>query len=142
LDAVFTRALARDPKKRFASCEAFGLTLAAELEGPRVTFLATPAGARPSIFRATRKWQNGIALVAVAVIITLLMIGRFNRSSPADAPSLKSGAKPVASMQRVVPPPTPKPLQSSPSNAPSASATSSTSVSVAPTSSSGPLLDP
>jgi serine/threonine protein kinase len=78
LDMVFVRAFAKNPKNRFSSCDAFASTLAAELEGPRVTFLATPTQARSGASRSMRRWQNGIALAAVVVILSLLLIGRFH----------------------------------------------------------------
>jgi serine/threonine-protein kinase len=143
MDAVFARALAKDPRKRFPSCEAFGSALAAELEGPRVTFLATPMSARTGGLRSTRRWQNGIALVAVAVILTLLLIGRFRSPSAADGPSPKSEAtkaEPGASMQRVVP--KAHPLHPAASSTSSPPGSSSASVLVLPQASSLPLVDP
>jgi serine/threonine protein kinase len=77
LDMVFVRAFAKNPRNRFPSCEAFASTLAAELEGPRVTFLATPTQARSGAARSLRRWQNGVAIAAVVVILSLLLIGRF-----------------------------------------------------------------
>jgi eukaryotic-like serine/threonine-protein kinase len=86
LDMVFVRALAKNPKKRFPNCEAFASTLAAELEGPRVTFLATPTQIRSHAARSLRRWQNAVAIAAVVVILSLLLIGRFRQQS-ATAPS-------------------------------------------------------
>jgi serine/threonine protein kinase len=135
LDTVFTRALAKEPKKRFASCEAFGLALATELEGPRVTFLATPAGPRSSATRATRRWQNGIALIAVAVIFTLLLIGHFRQPGAADGASLKGLVSTYA------PGEAPRPVHSSASASP-ASATGLGSAAPPLLSSSAPRVDP
>ncbi|HZU82595.1 MAG TPA: serine/threonine-protein kinase [Polyangiaceae bacterium] len=116
LDQVFAQALAKDPKRRFPSCEAFGAALAAELEGPRVTFLATPGPARSSLARATRRWQNILAAVAVVVIVTLVLAGRLRATRSRGGAGGRS-----APMQRVVE----QPLQpgAGPSTPPSDSAT-------------------
>ena len=97
LDMVFVRAFAKNPKKRFPNCEAFASALAAELEGPRVTFLATPAQARSGAARSMRRWQNGVALAAVLVILSLLLIGRFHQQTASlagPAPSSKPSPRP------------------------------------------------
>lgn len=97
LDPIFARALARDPKKRFPSCEAFGSTLAVELRGPRVAFLATPGPVRSSIARATRRWQNAVALGAVVVIFALVVIGRLQQPSAGGTAALKTLASAYSS---------------------------------------------
>ncbi len=117
VDRVFARALARQAADRFASCEAFGVALSAELEGPRITFLATPGPMRTSVSRVTRQWQNKIALVAVAVIFALVVIGRLRQPQPAQ------DDKPNPSMQRVAPL-APLPARPAPSVHPTPSATS------------------
>jgi serine/threonine protein kinase len=98
LDAVFAKAFAKEPRKRYPTCEALGAALASELDGPRVTFLATPGPARSSLTRTTHRWQNMLALIALGVIVALLLLGRFRQ--PATD-------KFDVSMQRVVPPSTP-----------------------------------
>jgi serine/threonine-protein kinase len=121
LDTVFAQAFAKKPGKRFATCDAFGTALAGELDGPRITFLATPGPVRPSITRTTRRWQNALALVAVGVIAGLLLLGRFRQS---------------ASMQRVVPEasqsnafrPSPSPPFSGSATSPTSAARSSDSL--------------
>jgi eukaryotic-like serine/threonine-protein kinase len=119
LDAIFARALARRPKDRFPTCDAFAFALAAELKGPRIAFLATPGSFRSSATRATRRWQNRVALVAVAVILALIVIGRLQQRGS------------VASMQRVAPPPASHSLSPSFSTATSASPSSSASAGAA-----------
>jgi serine/threonine protein kinase len=135
LDTVFARALAKEPRKRFASCEAFGSALATELEGPRVTFLATPAAPRSSVTRATRRWQNSIALIAVAVIFTLLLIGHFRQPGAGDAVSPKGLVSADAPGQ------TPRPMHPR-ASAPPASATSFTTATPPPLPSSPPRVNP
>ncbi len=121
VDAIFDRALAKDAKSRFPSCEGFASVLAAELETPRAAYLLTPISSpvlsRSSIVpRATRRWQNGIALVALAVIVALVALGRLRQlvygpgggygTGQTDGVSLRSVASAfgTAAMQRVVAP--------------------------------------
>jgi serine/threonine-protein kinase len=93
VDIIFDRALAKEAKSRFGSCEAFGDALAAELEGANAAF-ATMAGSRPSIppsrtslaIRATRRWQNVAVVAALAVIGVLVAIGRFREPSARGRP--------------------------------------------------------
>ena len=93
LDAIFDRALAKEAKNRFATCEAFGDLVAAELEGTNSEQLTPPP--RSSIVpRATRRWQNVAALASVAVIAALVVIGRFR--SEEEGVSLKSVASAFA----------------------------------------------
>jgi serine/threonine protein kinase len=79
VEAVLQRGLAKDPAKRFPSAIALGEAFAAALD-PEITtpsFLPTPLPARTSLIpRATRRWQNMIAAVALLVIIGLLLGGR------------------------------------------------------------------
>ena len=97
LDRIFDRALAKEPKSRFATCESFGTTLAAELETGGSSFLATPVPFRSSIVpRATRRWQNVAAVAAVLVIVGLVLIGR-HAQPEADGVSLSEVARAFAS---------------------------------------------
>jgi serine/threonine-protein kinase len=77
VDVIFDRALAKDPKSRFASCEAFGEALAAELEGANASFSMVPQSRASLAMRATRRWQNLAAIAALVVIGILIAIGRF-----------------------------------------------------------------
>jgi serine/threonine-protein kinase len=95
VDVIFDRALAKDPKKRFASCEAFGSALAAELEGANVGYMMTPVPRTSIVTRATRRWQNIAALAALVVIVGLVVVGRF-REPEEDGVSLKSVASAFA----------------------------------------------
>ncbi|HLK41477.1 MAG TPA: protein kinase, partial [Polyangiaceae bacterium] len=89
LDAIFERALAKEPRARFTSTEAFGDSLAAELEGTNMLAFTPPA---PSsiVPRATRRWQNAVAALAVLIIGALVVLGRFQR--PDDNLSLRAVA--------------------------------------------------
>jgi serine/threonine-protein kinase len=78
LDVIFDRALAKEAKNRFASCEAFGSALAAELEGANAGYMMTPVPRSSIATRATRRWQNLVALGGLAVIIALVVVGRFH----------------------------------------------------------------
>ncbi len=128
LDAIFARALAPEPGKRFPSCEAFVSAVAGALQGPRVTFLATPAPIRSSIAQATRRWQNRVALAAAAVILVLIVVGRLRQTGGAEGAAAKNPKggvdKPAPSMHRVVPPP---PASARPFASPSASASATSS---------------
>jgi serine/threonine-protein kinase len=95
VDVIFDRALAKEAKKRFASCEAFGSALAAELEGANVAHMMTPVPRSSIVTRATRRWQNFAALGAVVVIVALVVVGRF-REPEEDGVSLKSVASAFA----------------------------------------------
>jgi serine/threonine-protein kinase len=86
LDAIFDRALAKDPRSRFASCEAFASALATALE-PVLVSLApgsdapssrtdTPATRSSIVPRSTRRWQNAAAGAGVLVIFGLVLLGR------------------------------------------------------------------
>ncbi len=88
VDTIFDRALAADPRKRFSSCDVLGNVLATELEGLDSGRLA-PASVSSIVPRATRRWQNAAAGVAVLVIGALVVLGR-PRRSPGDGVSLRS----------------------------------------------------
>ncbi|MDP9000115.1 MAG: serine/threonine protein kinase [Myxococcota bacterium] len=145
LDLIFARALAKDPKKRFPSCEVFGSALSAELDRTRGAFLTTPVP-RSSASRATRRRQNSLALVAFAVIFVLVAIGRLQQTKT-DGSSVKKVANvpanvndPGSSMQRVVRPS--HPPESAASTAHASSATRSSSGVILPTSNSAPVIAP
>ena len=95
VDVIFDRALAKEAKSRFASCEAFGTALAAELEGANTAYMMTPIPRSSIVNRATRRWQNIAALGALVVIVSLVIVGRF-REPEADGVSLKSVASAFA----------------------------------------------
>jgi serine/threonine protein kinase len=80
VDVIFDRALAKDEKMRFASCEAFGNALAAELEGANAAFLSTPVPRWSIATRKTRRVQNTAIFAGLLVIAALVVIGRFHRS--------------------------------------------------------------
>ncbi len=88
VDTIFDRALAADPRRRFSSCDVLGNVLATELEGLESGRIA-PASASSIVPRATRRWQNAAAGVAVLVIGALVVLGR-PRRSPGDGVSLRS----------------------------------------------------
>jgi serine/threonine-protein kinase len=90
LDAIFDRALARDPRKRFSSCDVFGSVLATELEGFESGRMST-SSVSSIVPRATRRWQNAAAGLAVLVILSLVILGRQRRSGGEGA-SLTSAA--------------------------------------------------
>jgi serine/threonine-protein kinase len=95
VDVILDRALAKEAKKRFASCEAFGSALAAELEGANAAHMMTPIPRSSIVTRATRRWQNVAALAALVVIVALIIVGRF-REPEEDGVSLKSVASAFA----------------------------------------------
>jgi serine/threonine protein kinase len=89
LDTIFDRALAKDPRKRFSSCDVLGNVVATELEGVGTGPL--PPASRSSIVpRATRRWQNAAAGAAVLVICALVLLGRQERHSGAEGASLRN----------------------------------------------------
>jgi serine/threonine-protein kinase len=75
VDAIFDRALAKEAKNRFPSCALFGEILASELEGSNLG-LMTPVPRSSIVPRATRRWQNSAALLALGVIAALVVAGR------------------------------------------------------------------
>lgn len=93
LDVILDRALAKEARGRFASCEAFGGALAAELEGGLL--LETPLPRVSLATRATRRWQNRAMLGALLLIAVLVVLGRF-RSPDETGVSLRSVASAFA----------------------------------------------
>jgi serine/threonine protein kinase len=106
LDTIFRRAFARDPRKRFSSCDVLGNVLATEID--RVDASRLPPGSVSSIVpRATRRWQNAAAGAAVLVILTLIVMGR-QRPRPTEGVSLSTVASAftaAVSAPRAPPPP-------------------------------------
>jgi serine/threonine-protein kinase len=90
VDPILDRALAKEARNRFLSCEAFTLVLANELEGSNATLLTTPMPRSSIVPRATRRWQNVAALIGIAVIFLLALAGRFHPSGDREGVSLKS----------------------------------------------------
>jgi serine/threonine-protein kinase len=76
VDVIFDRALAKQPKSRFASCQAFGEALGAELDGTNAFWIG-PQSRSSLAIRVTRRWQNVAALAALGVIGVLIALGRF-----------------------------------------------------------------
>jgi tRNA A-37 threonylcarbamoyl transferase component Bud32 len=91
LDVIFDRGLAKEAKTRFATCQAFGEALAAELEGLNAAYLMTPVPRSSIVTRATRRWQNMAMLGALVVIAALVVAGRF-QGTDADGVSLRAVA--------------------------------------------------
>lgn len=75
VDAIFDRALAKEARNRFSSCALFCEVLASELDGSNLA-LMTPVPRSSIVPRATRRWQNGAALLALGVIVSLVVAGR------------------------------------------------------------------
>lgn len=89
IDAIFDRALAKNPGKRFASCEAFTTALCASLEPSQGPFF-TPASQSSIVPKTTRRWQNAAAAVAVGVIFALVTLGRQPRPGGVSLRSVAS----------------------------------------------------
>jgi eukaryotic-like serine/threonine-protein kinase len=107
VDVILDRALAKEARNRFASCEAFGGALAAELEGGAL--LETPLPRTSIATRATRRWQNRAMLAALLLIGALVMLGRMRQADEAGV-SLRSVASAFAAtavLARGVPAPAP-----------------------------------
>jgi serine/threonine-protein kinase len=92
VDPIFDRALAKEPRNRFPSCESFVSLLTTELEGASTRLLVEPAPRSSIVPRATRRWQNVAALTGFAVILSLVIAGRYHQSSGAQGVSLKGVA--------------------------------------------------
>jgi serine/threonine-protein kinase len=90
VDPILDRALAKEARNRFLSCEALTSVLANELDGSNTTLLTTPMPRSSIVPRATRRWQNVAALIGIAVIFLLAMAGRFHPSGDREGVSLKS----------------------------------------------------
>jgi eukaryotic-like serine/threonine-protein kinase len=89
IDTIFDRALAKDPRKRFSSCDVLGGVLATELEGVGTGPLP-PASVSSIVPRATRRWQNAAAGAAVLVIGALVLLGRQERHARGEGASLRT----------------------------------------------------
>jgi eukaryotic-like serine/threonine-protein kinase len=106
VDVIFDRALAKEPRNRFGSCQVFGNALAAELEGANAAYMMTPIPRSSIAMRATRRWQNMAALTALAVIVGLVVVGRSRRPDE-DGVSLRSVASAFAASAVTVRAPAP-----------------------------------
>lgn len=95
VEAIFDVALSPDPKRRFPTCELFGDSLAQALEVPHGTPPSIPISQSSIVPRATRRWQNAIAGVAVLVIFLLIGLGGRHRGS-AEGVSLARVARAFA----------------------------------------------
>jgi len=93
LDVILDRALAKEARSRFASCEAFGSALAAELEGSAL--LETPLPRTSIATRTTRRWQNRAMLAALLLIAGLVALGRLRQPDETGV-SLRSVASAFA----------------------------------------------
>jgi serine/threonine-protein kinase len=96
-NAVLSRALSKDPKKRFASCRELGDAVAAALE--RRPSLPPPALEGPVsvtrssisvVPRTTQRMQNIAAGAAAIVIVALLLMGGGRTGAEGDGASLKA----------------------------------------------------
>lgn len=75
IDTIFDRAFAKEARRRFLSCEAFGTALAGVLETPHMSTPA-PISQASIVPKATRRWQNAAGGVSVVVILALVVLGR------------------------------------------------------------------
>jgi serine/threonine-protein kinase len=96
-NAVLSRALSKDPRKRFASCRELGDALGAALE--RRPTLPPPSLEGPVsvtrsstavVPRATQRMQNIAAGAGAIVIVALLLMGSGRTGTDADGASLKA----------------------------------------------------
>ncbi|MGA3124076.1 MAG: serine/threonine-protein kinase [Polyangiaceae bacterium] len=113
LDTIFDRALAKDPGRRFASCEAFTQAICGALEASYAPIL-TPVSQSSIVPRTTRRWQNAAAVGGAIVILALVIAGQ-QRHGPGV--SLKSVASAFAA---TVGPPHAEPHRLRPAPVPSA----------------------
>jgi serine/threonine protein kinase len=95
VEAIFDVALSPDPRRRFPTCELFGDSLAQALEVPHGTPPSMPISQSSIVPRATRRWQNAIAGIAVLVIFLLIGLGGQHHGS-ADGVSLARVARAFA----------------------------------------------
>ena len=95
VEAIFDVALSPDPRRRFPTCELFGDSLAQALEVPLGTPPSMPISQSSIVPRATRRWQNAVAGIAVLVIFLLIGLGGQHRGS-ADGVSLARVARAFA----------------------------------------------
>lgn len=103
LDLIFDRALAKEPRARFATCVAFGEVLAAELDGTSA-FAMTPLPRSSIVPRTTRRWQNVAAVVALMVIAGLVVAGRLQgEDTGVSLRSVASAFTATAAAPRIAP---------------------------------------
>jgi serine/threonine-protein kinase len=90
VDAVFERALAKDPEARYRSCTAAVDALAAALDEP-VTAPTMPLAARRRVPRPHRqRWWPAAAIVAAVALVAALSVYAVGREP--DAPSSNTAA--------------------------------------------------
>jgi serine/threonine-protein kinase len=117
MDAVLTRAMTKDPQRRYASCRELGEALAVAIETRNETIISEIPAPLSIVPRQTRRIQNIIAAGALLLIVGLLLLGR--RSEEGTGVSLRRAssafAATLASAQEherpavATPPPRPRP---------------------------------
>ena len=112
VNAVFTRALSKDPKKRFTSCRELGQALAGAIERrpslpPMVDGPQSVTRSSISVIpRSTQRAQNIAAGASAIVILGLLLLGR-RGADEGDGASLKQVS---SSFATAIAPKPPKPV--------------------------------
>jgi serine/threonine-protein kinase len=88
-EGVLRRAFQKEPTLRYPSCRAFGEALGSALD-VRISsgFPAIQLHSSSIVPRETRRWQNIVLAIALAVIIALVLMGRGDHRGPSSpAPS-------------------------------------------------------
>ena len=94
-EGVLRRALQKEPTLRYPSCRAFGEALGSAID-VRISsgFPAIQMHSTSIVPRETRRWQNIVLAIALAVILTLLLIGHNDHRGPATPiPPAPSGSR-------------------------------------------------
>jgi serine/threonine protein kinase len=143
VDTIFDRALAKDPRKRFSSCDVFGSVLATELEGFESGRMSA-SSASSIVPRSTRRWQNAAAGLAVLVILSLVVLGQ--RHPTGEGASLTSVASAFSATLYSTHAPPPPPRAHAPRAAPpppaAATAASTGPSTAAPLATAAPSVPP